>query len=108
MPKKVVHPASTPGTLAAIVAEAHEPRGEAMSIAVIDDRTLLRECFAISIEVVSEQTSVFCFSTVDEWRAAASRHPAVCLVLLCRSGSNMASSDQEIESLVKSSEIPII
>jgi DNA-binding NarL/FixJ family response regulator len=81
---------------------------EAMSIAVIDDRLLLRECFARSIEAACEQTSVFCFSTVDEWQAAASRHPAVCLILLCRSRRNMASINHEIEGLAKSSEIPVI
>jgi DNA-binding NarL/FixJ family response regulator len=80
-----------------------------MSIAVIDDRILLRECFAKSIEAAREETSVVCFSTVDEWQAAASRHTAVSLILLCCSGRRMAAGNREIEYLSKSaSGIPVV
>jgi len=42
------------------------PRNEATRIAVIEDRVLLRECFARSIEAEQMGISVVCFSTIDE------------------------------------------
>jgi len=52
---------------------------------------------------------VLCFSTIDEWQAAADQHPTVSLVLLCRTGRRMTNAPLDIEHLSKSAGgIPII
>ena len=80
-----------------------------MTIAVIDERTLLRECFARGIEAVDEGISVLCFPTITEWQVAASRHSAVSLILFCSSGRRPASNDGEIHKLATSSNgVPVI
>ncbi len=97
-------------TLAATAEREVVRYDEAMSIVVIDDRILLRECFAKSIEAARQEISVLCFSTVDEWQAVASRHPEISLVLLCRGGSRRIEMDsRDIERLAKCpSGIPVI
>jgi len=93
-------------------ADVEKARGlgnDTMSVALIDDRILMRECFAKGIEGACRQTSVLSFSTIDEWQTAASRHLMVSLVLLCRSSHKLAAGDHEIESLSKSAAgIPVI
>jgi len=95
--------------LATSIERENGSRSDAMSIAIIDDRILLRECFAKSIEAAREQTSVVSFSTVDEWQAAAGHHMAVSLILLCCSGRRLAAGNLGIECLSKStSGIPVV
>lgn len=78
-----------------------------MNIVVIDDRLLLRECFAKGIEAAQEGISVLCFSSVTEWQDVAQEHQTVSLVLLCRSGRKMAVSHPEIEAL-SAGDVPLI
>lgn len=78
-----------------------------MNIVVIDDRPLLRECFAKGIEAAQEGISVLCFSSVVEWQSVAQQHKAVSVVLLCRSGRKMAVSHPEIEAL-SAGDVPLI
>ena len=83
--------------------------GERRVIAVIDDQILVRQGFAQSLEAAQEDTAVLCFSTIDEWQAAADQHPTVSLVLLCRTGRRMTNAPLDIEHLSKSAGgIPII
>jgi DNA-binding NarL/FixJ family response regulator len=101
------------GNTSVLRADAEFPEGgqcnQAMSIAVIDDRILMRECFAKSIEAAREGISVLCFSTVDEWQAVAGRHAGVSLVLLCCSGRRIAANNPEIEALSRSvTGIPVV
>jgi DNA-binding NarL/FixJ family response regulator len=83
-------------------AEHAERAGEETKIVIIDDRILLRECFARSIEAAREMTSALCFSTVKEWQAVADEQSSVSLILLCCSSRTIAASNADIELLVKS------
>jgi len=86
-----------------------ERRVKPIRIAVIDDQILVRQCFAQSIEAAQEGTVVLCFSTIDEWQAAARQHATVSFILLCRTGRRMIDAPRDIEHLSKSaSGIPII
>jgi DNA-binding NarL/FixJ family response regulator len=62
-----------------------EPVQEA-GIVIIDRRTLSRECLAMALRAAASGAAVFTFSTVEEWLAAASAHPAASIVLLCIGG----------------------
>jgi DNA-binding NarL/FixJ family response regulator len=104
-----IAPVETGSEITASTAIKSERHSEAMSIAMIDDRVLLRECFAKSLEAARENISVFCFSTIDEWQAVASRHTAVSLILLCRGIRTAAAVTREIETLTRGAgSIPVI
>lgn len=82
--------------LAPRVADALDP---SIDIVVIDDRALMRECFAMSLGMVYEGISVLCFSSIAEWLAVADRHAGVSLILLCRGGLKDATDSGEISTL---------
>ena len=85
------------------------PRNEATRIAVIEDRALLRECFARSIEAEQMGISVVCFSTIDEWQAAGPDHASISLIILCRNGNRMAGIRRDLEALSRpGGGIPVI
>jgi len=85
------------------------PRNEATRIAVIEDRVLLRECFARSIEAEQMGISVVCFSTIDEWQAAGPDHASISLIILCRNGNRMAGIRRDLEALSRpGGGIPVI
>jgi DNA-binding NarL/FixJ family response regulator len=86
-----------------------ERRVKPIRIAVIDDQVLVRQCFAQSLEAAQDDTVVLCFSTIDEWQAAADQHATVSFILLCRTGRRAIDAPRDIEHLSKSaSGIPII
>ena len=102
-------PALAPANGIAGIKSAPGSAVDPISIGIIDDRTLIRECFAKSIEAASAAISVLSFSTIEEWQAAEGCHALVSLLLLCRSGRGLAADNEEIESLSRSSDgIPII
>lgn len=72
---------------------------DAMTVAIIDERILLRECFAKSIAAVREDIAVLCFSTVTEWEKAVDDHSSVSLILLFHRST---ASSRDLEALSKS------
>jgi DNA-binding NarL/FixJ family response regulator len=76
--------------------------------ALIDQRVLLRECFAKGIESAQRGISVQCFSTVEEWREAPGRRAATSLVLFCTGPRRVATVRRELEMLAEDRGTPVI
>ena len=79
-------------------------------IALIDRRTLPRECLAHALQSALNGDEVFTFSTIDEWLVAAPQHPSISVILLCTSeiDSDSARLSLDLKRLSDSSAIPVI
>jgi DNA-binding NarL/FixJ family response regulator len=82
---------------------------ESMSVAVIDRRTLLRQCFARSIEAEHQDIVISCFSSVEEWQLATAGPSPISLVLFFCGTHKTAANDQEIRALLANGKnIPVV
>lgn len=63
------------------------------SIALVDDRTLRRECLRNSLILQHVSWDIAAFDTVEEWRAVADLHPPLAAVLLHIGKQNLTYPD---------------
>jgi DNA-binding NarL/FixJ family response regulator len=87
-----------------------EARDRSSSFAVIDRRTLERECFVRVIEAAHSAITITAHGSISEWKAHGSSRP-LCAILLNVGGrrASEAAVGEEIQSLVETAEgIPVI
>lgn len=65
------------------------------SIIVVDERVLIRDCFARSLQAKCGNHNVLSFATVEEWVAAAADHARAAVIIVCAQGRRWSRAEIE-------------